>query len=68
MTSQATGLSSIRPSSNANDIISENCDDEVYNCGNLDYPSDIPSKVSKIKIEHFNRLIIRHLNINSLPN
>ena len=33
---KATGLSSIRPLSNVKDIISENCDDKVYNCGNLD--------------------------------
>ena len=33
---KATGLSSIRPLSNVKDIISENCDDKVYNYGNLD--------------------------------
>lgn len=36
MTSQATRLSSMRTLSNVSDIISENYDDEVYNCGNLD--------------------------------
>ena len=45
-------------------IISEYCDDEVYICGDLDDPCDIPSTLSKIKIEHINRLIMRHLNIN----
>ena len=56
MTSQATGLSSIRPLSNVNDIISENCDDEVYNCSNLD--GDIPSTLSKLKIKNVNTLIL----------
>ena len=56
MTSQATGLSSIRPLSNVNDIISENCDDEVYNCSNLD--GDIPSTLSKLKIKNVNTLML----------
>ena len=56
MTSQATGLSSIRPLSNVNDIISENCDDEVYNCSNLD--GEIPSTLSKLKIKNVNTLIL----------
>ena len=50
------------------DIISENCDDEVYNCRNLDGPFDIPSKLSKLKTKNVKRLITRHLTINSLPN
>ena len=50
------------------DIISENCDDEVYNCRNLDGPCDIPSKLSKLKTKNVKRLITRHLTINSLPN
>ena len=52
MTSQATGLSSIRPLSNVNDIIS----DEVYNCSNLD--GDIPSTLSKLKIKNVDTLIL----------
>ena len=56
MTSQATGLSSIRPLSNVNDVISENCDDEVYNCSNLD--GDIPSTLSKLKIKNVNTLML----------
>ena len=64
MTNQAIGLSSISSLSNVNDIISENCD-EAENCGNLD--RDIPSTLSKLKIKNVNRLIIEHLNINSLP-
>ena len=46
--SQAIGLSSIRPLSNVNDIVSENCEDEVDKCGNLD--GDIPLTLSKLKI------------------
>ena len=65
MTSQATEVSSIRPLSNVNDLICENCDDEVYNCGNVD--GDIPSTLRKLKIKN-DRFIIGHLNINSLPN
>ena len=65
MTNQAIGLFSISFLSNVSDIISENCD-EVYDCGNLD--GDIPSTLSKLKIKNVNRLIIEHLNINSLPN
>ena len=65
MTNQVIGLSSISSLSNVNDIISENCD-EVCDCRNLD--GDIPSTLSKLKIKNVNRLIIEHLNINSLPN
>ena len=35
---------------------------------NLDDPCDISSALSKLKIELVNRLIVRHLNINLLPN
>ena len=52
MINQTTWLSRIRPLSNANDIISENCDDEIYSCGNLN--SDIPSTLSKLKIKNVN--------------
>ena len=63
MTSQATRLSSMRTLSNVSDIISENYDDEVYNCGNLD---DIPLKLNILKVKNVSRKIMGYLNINSL--
>lgn len=35
--------------------------------GNLDKPCDTPSILNKLKPKNANRLIIGHLNINSLP-
>ena len=42
-------------------------DDETCNLRNLDEPCDTPSILSKLKLKNVNRLVIGHLNINSLP-
>ena len=40
-------------------------EDKTWNLGNLE-PCDAPSILSKLKLKNVNRLVIAHLNINSL--
>ena len=49
MTCEATELSKIKSLSNVNDMSYINCEDELYDCGNLD--DDIPSTLSKLKLK-----------------
>ena len=61
-------LSSSRPLCNRNDAASENCKNEdIYNASNISNPCDTPSILNKLKLKNIDRLVIGHLNINSLP-
>ena len=65
---QKEQLSSSRPLCNRNDAVSENYKNEnTYNASNINNPCDTPSILNKLKLKNINRLLIGHLNINSLP-
>ena len=49
-----------------NDIVSGNCDDEYENNIDNNDSCDTPSILDKLKLKNVNRLVIGHLNINSL--
>ena len=60
-------LSSSRSLCNGNDAVSENCKNEdMYNASNIRNPCGTPI-LNKLKLKNINRLVIGHLNINSLP-
>ena len=53
---------------NRNDAVSDNCKNEdMYNASNISNPCDTPSILNKLKLKIINRLVIGHLDINSLP-
>ena len=61
-------LSSSRPLCNRNDAVSENCKNEdMYNASNISNPCDTPSILNKLRLRNITRLVIAHLNINSVP-
>ena len=39
----------------------------MYKAGNINDPRDTPSILKELKLKNINRLVIGHLNINSLP-
>ena len=46
-----------------------NCKNEyMYNASNISNPCDTLSILNKLKLKNINKLVIGHLNINSLPN
>ena len=65
---QKEELPSSRPLCYRNDVVSENYKNEnTYNASNINSPCDTPSILNKLKLKNINRLLIGHLNINSLP-
>ena len=54
--------------SKRNETVSENCIDEhMHYSLNNDDSCGTPSLLNKLKLKNVNRLVIGHLNINSLP-
>ena len=54
--------------SKRNETVSENCiDEDMHYSLNNDDSCDTPSLLNKLKLKNVNRLVIGHLNINSLP-
>ena len=52
-----------------NDTVSENCnDDDMHTVGGIDDHCDTPSILNEYGLKNVNKLVIGHLNINSLPN
>ena len=39
----------------------------MYSAGNVNDPCDFPSILNKLKLKNINRLVIGHLNMNTLP-
>ena len=39
----------------------------MYSAGNVNDPCDSPSILNKLKLKNINRLVIGHLNMNTLP-
>ena len=65
---QKEELPSSRPLCYRNDAVSENYKNEnTYKASNINNPCDTPSILNKLKLKNINRLLIGHLNINSLP-
>ena len=54
---------------NRNDTVSENCnDDDMHTVGDINDHCDTPSILNELRLKNVNKLVIGHLNINSLPN
>ena len=54
--------------SKRNETVSENCiDEDMYYSLNNDDSCDTPSLLNRLKLKNVHRLVIGHLNINSLP-
>ena len=54
---------------NRNHTVSENCnDDDMHTVGDINDHCDTHSILNELRLKNVNKLVIGHLNINSLPN